>query len=91
MSMHDRLTCEELFRRLDSYLDRELSAEEVRQVHEHLDVCAKCAAEYAFEGSLLRELGAKVGRIQAPAGLLEKISRRIAEAERGGHGRGETR
>lgn len=82
MSAYDRLSCEELVRRLDSYLDRELSEDEVRLVREHLSGCAKCAAEYAFEGSLLRELRAKIQRLQAPAGLLEKISKRIAESDR---------
>ena len=83
MSAHDRLSCEELVRRLDSYLDRELAPEEVPLVREHLEGCAKCAAEYAFETSLLRELKTKVQRLQAPSGLLEKISRRIAESESG--------
>jgi anti-sigma factor (TIGR02949 family) len=84
MTPHDRLSCEELVRRLDSYLDRELTPNEVRLVHEHLEGCAKCAAEYAFEGSLLRELKSKVRRLQAPAGLLDRIARRIAEVDRGG-------
>ena len=81
MSAFNRLTCEELFRRLDSYLDRELSAEEVRLVREHLETCAKCAAEYAFETTVLRELKSKLQRLSAPAGLMDKLSRKIAQAE----------
>lgn len=80
----ERLSCEELVRRLDSFLDRELSEAEVRLVREHLEGCAKCAAEYAFESSLLRDLRTKLRRIQAPAGLLDRITRRIAEIDRGG-------
>lgn len=79
MSPIDRLSCEELVRRLDSYLDRELDPGEVHLVHEHLKGCAKCAAEYAFETSLLKELKSKVRRIQAPSGLLDRISRRLGD------------
>ena len=38
----DRFTCEEIFARLDDYLDRELSADEMRMVKEHLETCAAC-------------------------------------------------
>ena len=80
----DRLSCEELFRRLDDYLDRELSADEARLVREHLETCAICATEYTFEASMLRTVREKLRRIQAPPGLLERITRRIAESEGGG-------
>lgn len=84
----DRLTCEELFRRLDDYLDRELNAAEMALVREHLETCAQCAAEYAFESSVLRNVREKLRHISAPADLMAKISRRIAEAEGKGGGRG---
>jgi anti-sigma factor (TIGR02949 family) len=77
----DRLTCEELFRRLDDYLDRELSEDEARLVREHLETCVVCANEYTFEASMLRGVRDKLRRIKAPAGLLERISKRIAESE----------
>ena len=77
----DRLTCEELFRRLDDYLDRELTASEMSLVREHLETCAVCAAEYAFEESVLRNVREKLRHIAAPADLMAKISRRIADAE----------
>jgi anti-sigma factor (TIGR02949 family) len=83
MSRPDRLTCEELFRRLDDYLDRELSADDAALVREHLETCAICAAEYAFESSVLRNVREKLRHIQAPPGLLERISQRIREAEGG--------
>ena len=81
MSPIDRLSCEELFRRLDDYLDRELDQREAVLVREHLETCAVCAAEYAFEASVLKNVREKLGRIKAPAGLMAKISKRIAEAE----------
>ena len=80
MSPLDRLSCEELVRRLDSYLDHELNDQESRLVREHLEGCAKCAAEYAFETNMLEELRGKIRRIQAPAGLLDRITRRIVDA-----------
>jgi anti-sigma factor (TIGR02949 family) len=80
MSPVDRLTCEELFRRLDDYLDRELDEREMRLVREHLETCAVCTAEYAFEDSVLRNVRDKLRRIQAPPDLLGKISRLIDES-----------
>ena len=84
MSRIDRLTCEEMFRRLDDYMDRELSADEAAMVREHLETCAVCAAEYAFESSMLRSVRAKLAHISAPPDLMKKISLRLAEAERRG-------
>src|SRR6266496_3515153 len=63
MNAVDRYSCEEVFRRLNDYLDRELSPAEMALVQEHLDTCAQCAGEHAFEASVLRELKAKLRRI----------------------------
>ncbi len=73
------LTCEETFRRLDDYLDRELSEEEMRLVEEHLRICAVCASEYGFESSVLTQLREKLRRIDAPDDLLQRIARLIRE------------
>lgn len=81
MKRPDRLSCEQLFRRLDDYLDRELSPEVMALVREHLETCAVCAAEYAFESSVLTSVREKLRHISAPPDLMAKISRRIAEAE----------
>lgn len=77
-----RLTCEEVFRRLDDYLDRELSPDEMRLVREHLDVCAVCTAEYRFEQDVLNDVRDKVRRLTAPPGLLAKVQRAIEQAQR---------
>lgn len=81
----DRFTCEEVFARLDDYLDRELTAEEMRLVREHLATCAACASEYRFEAGVLEGVREKLRRLAVPAGLMERISARI-EAEGGGSG-----
>jgi anti-sigma factor (TIGR02949 family) len=73
MSAVDRYTCEEVFRRLNDYLDRELSGPEMAMVKEHLETCAQCASEHAFEESVLRELKAKLRRIDVPQSLIEKV------------------
>ncbi|HVF61363.1 MAG TPA: zf-HC2 domain-containing protein [Thermoanaerobaculia bacterium] len=78
MSAPDRYTCDEVFRRLDLYLDRTLSPEELRLVQEHLETCAACAGEYRFEENVIAEVRRKVARIEAPAGLMERIAARLA-------------
>jgi anti-sigma factor (TIGR02949 family) len=81
MANIDRYTCEQTFRRLDDYLDRELNPEQMQLVREHLEVCAVCAAEYTFEASVLKQVRAKLQRIDLPADLLAKISRALKQVE----------
>ncbi len=76
----DRFTCEDMFRRLDRFLDRTLSADELRLVRAHLELCATCASEYRFEESLLDELRVKLGRIEGPSDLMTRIRAAIAGA-----------
>jgi anti-sigma factor (TIGR02949 family) len=78
MSHLTPLTCAETFRRLDDYVDRELSAEEMQMVQEHLRTCAVCAGEYAFEANVIAEVRSKLRRIMAPPDLLQRITRRLA-------------
>ena len=78
----DRFTCEETFARLDPYLDRELSAEEMDAVRLHLEICAICAAEYAFEEGVLRGLRERLHRIQITPSLTHKVREAVARAER---------
>jgi anti-sigma factor (TIGR02949 family) len=84
MRQPDRLTCEELFRRLDDYMDRELDPAEATLVREHLETCVVCAAEYSFETSMLTSVRDKLRHIAAPPDLLAKISARLARANRDG-------
>jgi anti-sigma factor (TIGR02949 family) len=83
----DRFTCEEVFRRLDDFVDRELTAEETRRVEEHLETCEACASEYAFEVSLIRSVREKLRHIDVPESLLERVSTTLArERVEGGAG-----
>jgi anti-sigma factor (TIGR02949 family) len=81
----DRFTCEEVFARLDDYLDRELTNEEMRLVREHLATCAACASEHRFEAGVLEGVRDKLRRLAVPADLMARISARIAaEKDEGG-------
>ncbi|HEU4565237.1 MAG TPA: zf-HC2 domain-containing protein [Gemmatimonadaceae bacterium] len=81
MRMLTRFTCEEAFRRLDDFLDRELSAAEMALVHEHLEICAGCAREFNFERSVLSGVRAKLRQIDVPVALQARVA---ALLERGG-------
>lgn len=80
MSAPDPLTCMEVFRRLDAYLDRTLSPEEVARVEAHLEECAACASEYRFETSLLDGIRDKLRRIELPGDLARRLEERLAAA-----------
>lgn len=82
MSTVDRYTCEEVVRRLSDYLDRELAAAEMALMKEHLDTCAQCASEHAFEARVLEELKRKLRRIDLPQSLVDKVDAILAEAQR---------
>jgi len=82
MTHLNRYTCEEAFRRLDDYLDRELSAEEMTLVHEHLDICAGCAGEFNFEASVLRGVREKLRQIELPDSLQARILAALGKADR---------
>jgi anti-sigma factor (TIGR02949 family) len=82
MSPRDRYTCEEVFRRLDEYLDRELAPDEAARVRVHLETCAACASEYAFEESVLLTVKAKLRRVDIPPALRTRIERQLASVIR---------
>jgi anti-sigma factor (TIGR02949 family) len=89
MTPLSRFTCEEAFRRLDDYLDRELSTEEMDMVREHLEICASCASEFGFESSVLHGVREKLRQIDLPAGLDARIAALLdAEARRAADERG---
>jgi len=73
MTRLNRYTCEEAFRRLDDYLDRELSSEETVLVREHLEICVGCAREFNFEASVLRGVREKLRQIDVPESLQARI------------------
>lgn len=79
MTTPSRFTCEQVFARLDDYVDRELSAEEMRMVHEHLETCAACAGEHQFESTVISEVRDRLRRIELPAGMMARISEKLGK------------
>ena len=74
-----RLTCEEVFARLDDFLDqRELTPAEMRLVEEHIETCAACASEHRFERQVVDSVRAKLQRIELPEALRQSIVARLA-------------
>jgi anti-sigma factor (TIGR02949 family) len=73
MSQLDRTNCEEAFRRLDDFLDRRLSPEEMRIIEEHLEICTWCAREFNFETSVLQGVKRKLRQLPAPPDLVSRI------------------
>lgn len=74
----DRDGCEVAFRRLDDYVDRELGAAEMDLVRQHLEVCALCSAEFAFEASVIKDVKSKLQRIDVPVDFRSRVARRLA-------------
>ena len=82
MAHIDPYTCREAFARIEDYLDRELPADELDKVEEHLTICEVCAPEFAFEERVVATLREKLLRVEVPAGLQARIARLIS-SERG--------
>lgn len=69
----DRYTCLETVRRLDDYLDRELSPAETIEVERHLETCDGCLKRFQFEGAVLEELRVKLRHVPIPATLAARL------------------
>ena len=79
MTKHfDRYTCEEMLRRLDDYLDRELSAEEIVRVEEHLQECEACIREFGFEANVIRAVRTKLRQVEVPQSLMDRVAMSLA-------------
>ena len=75
----DRYTCLETVRRLDDYIDRELSASERHEVERHLEVCDQCLQRFRFETAVVDELRTKVRRVNVPPELEERLRKALRE------------
>ena len=77
------MSCSEMVRRLDDYVDRTLSPSELEQVEEHLRECVTCAAQFRFEVSLIEALRERLQRITLPDDLFSRIRDRLASSQVG--------
>lgn len=73
----DRVACDEVLRRLDDYVDRELARDEILQVELHLNHCAACAEAARFEAGLIGGLRSRLRGIAVPAELRDTIHVRL--------------
>jgi anti-sigma factor (TIGR02949 family) len=73
----DFYSCEECIKRLNDYLDHELSPEERDDVVRHLNLCKPCLERFHFEENLIVSLRQKVTHLCAPSKLREKLSKLI--------------
>ena len=80
MSTIDRYTCEDVLRRLDDYLDRQLTTHEMEMAREHIETCAACAREVGFSARTLSTIKTKLRRIDVAPDLIDRISLVLAEA-----------
>jgi anti-sigma factor (TIGR02949 family) len=87
MTKHfDRYTCEEMLRRLDDYLDRELIPDEIRRVEEHLLDCEACIREFGFEANVISAVRAKLREVEVPETLMDRVAMSLARERAGGKG-----
>ena len=69
----DFYSCEEAVKRLNEYLDHQLTADEQVIVLKHLDICRPCLRRFSFEQTLVISLRQKALRLCAPPSLREKL------------------
>jgi anti-sigma factor (TIGR02949 family) len=81
VSIDRRLTCVEALRRLDSYLDGEVSHLDHERVEQHLRECEACAKKFGFERSLLDQLRGKLREVELPDQLRSRIMGTLARIE----------
>jgi anti-sigma factor (TIGR02949 family) len=81
MDRVDRLSCEEALRRLEDFLDRELTADAMHRVQVHLDTCKACTEKFEFERGTLNALREKLRQASVPPELRAGIARSL-DAER---------
>ncbi len=69
----DFYSCEEAVKRLNDYLDHELTESERQVVIKHLEICKPCLRRFTFEHTLVISLRQKIARLCAPAPLRAKL------------------
>ena len=69
----DPYECEEAIKRLNDYLDHQLSDTERLIVIKHLEICRPCLRRFTFEQTLLVSLREKIHAVCAPQALREKL------------------
>ena len=68
------INCGDCVQALNSYIDRELSDDDIVTVREHLVACGGCLHLYQFEESLRRLVRVRCQQQSAPEGLRVKVT-----------------
>jgi mycothiol system anti-sigma-R factor len=77
------INCQNCVRALNTYIDRELSDDDIVQVRQHLEDCGGCLHLYQFEESLRRLVRVRCREQGAPETLRARITMTFAvERER---------
>ena len=79
--IRDYYSCEEAVKRLNEYLDHELTPDERIVVLKHLEICRPCLKRFSFEQTLVVSLRQKVTHLCAPSALREKLHSLLREKE----------
>ncbi len=67
------MNCNECKDKLDRYVDRELSDDEVFELQQHLGDCPPCADQYQFQAHLKRLVKVCCDQDQVPPAFREKL------------------
>ncbi len=78
----DPYSCEEAIKRLNEYLDHELSESERVVVLKHLAICKPCLGRFTFEQTLIVSLRQKLTHLRAPSTLRDRLSSLLRHQER---------
>ena len=76
-------SCEEVVRRLDFWVDRELRPHEFELLEAHLETCASCAVHARFARSFVSAIKERVRRIAVPPGLESQVKALLEAAAKG--------
>ena len=65
--------CNETLRELETFLDGELTDEELAEIRGHLEGCPNCLEAFDFHAELKAVIAAKCKNDEMPVGLLSRI------------------
>ena len=69
----DAYECAEAIKRLNDYLDHQLTEGEKAIIVKHLEICRPCLRRFTFEQTLIVSLRQKISTVCAPQPLREKL------------------
>ena len=77
----DYYSCEEAVKRLNEYLDHQMTDPERAVVMRHLEICRPCLRRFTFEQTLVVSLRQKVAHLCVPVTLREKLYALLRDKE----------